>query len=109
LTGSPFEAFADLYYACGLRGLSPADVDGLEFWQIAAVLGVHRPAPPPGETDAGLPSGHDPVARRKARNLELSRQRLAASRGDGPPPEARPDLDEAAVAMRFAQAMRGNV
>lgn len=35
-----FKLFADVYHAAAQLGLSPREVDGLELWQVAAVLGM---------------------------------------------------------------------
>lgn len=43
-----------MYRACALMGLAdPRHVDELEFWEIAAILGVNEP--PADDTDAGGP------------------------------------------------------
>lgn len=64
--------------------MTPADVDAAEVWQVASALGLGRERTDPDEvpdtaTGRGLPSSRD-----------LLRQRVAAAKGQAPPPEAAP-------------------
>lgn len=62
------------------RGMSPRDVDELTLWECAVALGCM--------TD---PTGEKAIeANRKSRSMDLIRQRIAASKGEGPAPEVQP-------------------
>lgn len=58
--------------------MSPTAVDAMEVWQVAAALGLGRPVPD-AEADPAVGSTDDLLA-----------QRVAASKGLGPPPVAAP-------------------
>lgn len=59
------EELALLYEAMGTRGFTPREVDELELWECAAVLGQTRPEQPApaAAADPSLPE-FDPVAAR---------------------------------------------
>jgi hypothetical protein len=78
--------------------ISPRDADELEIWEIAVVLGHARELASPEDRHAA-----DATERAAARN----QARLAAARGEGPPPEAEP-LDPAAFAQLNQVLSRGS-
>lgn len=95
-----------LYHALGARGFSPQQVDGMELWQAAAVLGAHLDVPgeEPLTVDAAAairqPDPRSGVASTRARRASrqppatarrnLIAERMAHARGEGPRPEADP-------------------
>lgn len=72
------QMFADLYHSMAPHGFTPRDVDGMEVWEAASVLGMHRPA---AASATGSGQGRDLVAERLA---------FAAGRGPQPKPDAAP-------------------
>lgn len=86
MTGTPFADFAPLYHAAGQLGFSPQEVDGMEVWQLASVLGLAQPSDKPGSAPTG---GRD-----------LTAARIAAANGRAPKPEARPPDPQAIAAMQ---------
>lgn len=109
LTGTALAEFASLYYLFNQRGISAEQVDEYEIWETAAAFGLHRP---PDEIEAErreLEAAHGSQMGRgrsgaggpSAPNLTLLRQRLAAARGQGPPPTARPSPTEGLLRARL--------
>lgn len=80
--------FIDIYFVLGQKGFAPPVVDDWYVWQVAAVLGVHRPedddtpVAPVQVARAGGPGGPD------AESLRLIAARAAYRDGKGPKPEA---------------------
>lgn len=92
LDGTPLQLDADLYLAVARAGLSisPADLDRCEAWQVAALLGLHRPE----ETADG-------TGRPVRSNRDLIAERMRHARGEGPKPE--PDAPHPSVAVLMQQ------
>lgn len=85
MTGTPFAEFAPLYHAAAQFGFGPREVDGMEVWQLASVLGMARPDDEQGATTNGR---------------DLTAERVAAANGRAPKPEARPPDPSAVAAMQ---------
>lgn len=85
MTGTPFAEFAPIYHAAAQMGFSPQEVDGMEVWQLASVLGLARPDDKPGAPTNGR---------------DLTAARIAAANGRAPKPEARPPDPQALAVMQ---------
>jgi hypothetical protein len=99
LKGQWFEWFAVLYRRCAVHfGWTPVQVDAMEVWEVASALGeatadieewhteyarLEREA----EGDADSFGGPSPAV--KYGGADLLAQRIAASKGEAPPPEVR--------------------
>lgn len=92
------EELALLYEAMATRGFTPREVDELELWECAAVLGQARPASPEQKAEEPKPAFDQLQAhkeRMRARELGLpppappppSTVRLGAAPTVGPPSE----------------------
>lgn len=71
--------------------VTPREVDGLEIWEIAVLLGHAHELDSP--EDRRTRHTTDPAAARRQRaaaSADRNRARLAAARGEGPAPEAEP-------------------
>lgn len=53
LEGSWFDEIAEIYFACGQRGVGPRDADDLELWEIGGLIGANHPGDDAG--DARMP------------------------------------------------------
>lgn len=81
-----------------MGNVAPRDADELEIWEIAVLLGHADELDDPDDPDGRhrrRRNGHTPDvasarADRAAAARARNRARLAAARGDGPPPEAEP-------------------
>lgn len=71
------QELADIYAQCAAIGLHKAAVDEMEFWEVAAELGLAREEPDKGP--------FDPTAGR-----DLVRERVQAAMKGRPPPTVEP-------------------
>ncbi len=69
--------------------MSPPEIDACEMWQFLGALGVHKP-----KVTEGLTSKRDLVA-----------ERMAAQRGEAPPPV--PDEPDASMQLVMARMSQG--
>lgn len=96
LISDTFEAeFADLYYALANRGIPAHDANACLIWEVAAMLGIHRP--PETTSRKGQP-GAPPSP-----GVEEMKRRLDRWRAEGADPATKPEWST----MDQAKALRG--
>lgn len=100
MAGLWFDEIADVYDSCARCGLAnPRDVDVLELWEIAAVLGLDS---------AEEATPQQPTSAPEARERDVVAERLYADEHGLPPPQPdRPPVIPPEVAMVIPMRGRG--